>query len=170
MNNTKKLVVLSLLTSIGIVLGIIENGIPLPIRVPGAKLGLSNVVQLVVIVVIGYREGLTVGILKSLLISVGTGSMGSLLYSLPAAISSTAVMIAVYHFAGKKFSLIGVSVFGALTHNFTQLLVASLIIGNFRIFTYYPFMAIISIFTGYFIGLVSKQFKLHLEKVNLEYN
>lgn len=163
MNGTRKIIILALLTSIGIVLGIIENGVPLPIKVPGARLGLSNVIQLAVIVAIGYREGLLIAVLKSFLIAVGTGNMSGMLYSLPSAIASTMAMIVVYHFFIGKFSLIGVSIFGALTHNLVQVGVASLIIGNIRVFTYYPILALISIFTGYFIGLTAMYFEKYLK-------
>jgi heptaprenyl diphosphate synthase len=165
MNSTRKMIILALLTSVGIVLGMIENGIPLPVKVPGAKLGLSNVIQLAVIVVIGFREGISVAVLKSFLIAVGTGNMSGLLYSLPSAIVSTVVMVLVYKFFKGKFSLIGVSIFGALAHNLVQLGVASALIGNVRVFTYYPVLAFISIFTGYFTGLTAIYFEKHLDTV-----
>lgn len=165
MNRTKKMVALALLTSMGIVLGIIENGIPLPIRVPGAKLGLSNVIQLSAIVAIGYREAIVIAILKSFMIAVGTGNMSGIIYSLPSAIASTAVMICIYQFMGSKFSLVGVSIFGALMHNLVQVGMASILIGNLKVFTYYPVLAIISLFTGYAIGVTASYFEKYVRNV-----
>lgn len=165
MKSTKKMVILALLTAIGIVLGIVESGIPLPIKVPGAKLGLSNVIQLTVIVLIGYREGMLVAVLKSFMIAVGTGNMSGIMYSLPAATVSTLAMILAYHFMNTKFSLIGISIIGALAHNLVQVLVASVLIGNTKVFLYYPVLSLVSVFTGYFIGITSLYFKKNLNAI-----
>lgn len=153
MKNTRKNIFLALLIAVGIVLGIVENSLPVPIPVPGAKLGLANIVQLAVIVMIGYKESLLTAFLRTFIVSVGTGNFSGLMYSLPSAIMSTLFMIAAYNFFRNKFSLMGVSIIGALVHNLTQIIVACLIMNNFRIAVYYPYMALISLFTGYFTGL-----------------
>ncbi|MDU1583688.1 MAG: Gx transporter family protein, partial [Peptoniphilus harei] len=62
MRNNRKLIYLSLLSALGIVLGLFESVIPLPVAIPGARLGLSNIVVLVTIVAIGYKEGFFVSI------------------------------------------------------------------------------------------------------------
>ena len=61
----------------------------------------------------------------------------------------------IYKFFRKYFSLIGVSVFGALGHNIAQLVVASIIINNLKIFAYLPVLTLTSIFTGVFIGITA---------------
>jgi heptaprenyl diphosphate synthase len=70
------------------------------------------------------------------------------------------------------FSLIGVSIIGAASHNFAQVSVAVLMLSNPRIYSYLPFLLIISLFTGYFVGLSSiyivdnlkKNFRVLFEK------
>ena len=64
-------------------------------------------------------------------------------------------MFIIYNNFSNIFSLIGVSIFGALAHNFAQVTVASLMMKNFRIFSYLPILLLTSLFTGYFVGLVS---------------
>ena len=56
----------------------------------------------------------------------------------------------------KGFSLIGVSIIGAIGHNIGQLLVASIIVQSINMVGYLPFMLIASLITGMFVGLVSK--------------
>ena len=56
----------------------------------------------------------------------------------------------------KGFSIIGVSIIGAIGHNLGQLLVASIIVENLLVVTYLPFMLVTSLATGFFVGLVSK--------------
>ncbi|NMR96445.1 heptaprenyl diphosphate synthase, partial [Vibrio parahaemolyticus] len=41
MRKTNKLIFISLLVSVGLALSVLESSIPLPIPIPGAKLGLS---------------------------------------------------------------------------------------------------------------------------------
>lgn len=52
---TKKMVYLALLSAIAIVLHMIEGSIPLPLP-PGVKLGLANIISMVVIEMYGAKE------------------------------------------------------------------------------------------------------------------
>jgi len=63
----RKTIFLSLLVSFGIVLHIIENMIPVPFPVPGAKLGLANIISLIAISFYGLKEGLIVSILRCII-------------------------------------------------------------------------------------------------------
>jgi len=56
MRNTRKVVLIGLLVSLGLILHFVEAMIPMPILVPGAKLGLANIVNLIALVLIGFRE------------------------------------------------------------------------------------------------------------------
>lgn len=76
----RKLIFLSLLTSFGIILGLFESQIPLPIAIPGARLGLSNIVVLVTIISIGYKEGLIVALLKTVILVLVSGQVTAFLF------------------------------------------------------------------------------------------
>ena len=54
------------------------------------------------------------------------------------------------------FSLIGVSIIGAIGHNIGQLIVASIIVENALTIGYLPFMLTASLVTGFFVGMVTK--------------
>ncbi len=64
--------------SIGLALGIIESMMPVPFVAPGAKLGLSNMVILITLALFGFREAMTVGVLKSIVFTLVVGSVSSL--------------------------------------------------------------------------------------------
>lgn len=148
-----KMVFLSVLTAIALVISLVEHSMPLPVGVPGAKLGLSNLVILVTIVVYGGREGILVSILKSVLLLLCTGSVTGFWYSVCGALFSSVVMsVAVRHFM-PLFSLIGVSELGALAHNVGQLCVACIVLQNRAIFVYLPILTLVGLFTGFFVGL-----------------
>ncbi|MDR7857057.1 Gx transporter family protein [Tissierella sp.] len=167
MKRLRKMIFLSLLVAIGLALSVLESAIPLPITVPGAKLGLSNMVILVTLVLFGFKEALVVGILKSIVLVLITGSISSFLYSFSGAILSCIAMFIVYKYFSKIFSLIGVSIFGAVAHNFAQVSVASLMMYNARIYSYLPILLLTGLFTGYFVGLgsiyISKNLQKHLK-------
>ncbi|MBU5669194.1 Gx transporter family protein [Peptoniphilus sp. MSJ-1] len=155
MRNNRKLIYLSLLSAMGIVLGLFESMIPLPVAIPGARLGLSNMVVLVTIVSIGYKEGFIVSIFKTVLLALVTGAVSSFFFSFAGAILSTIAMVLSHKFLRKYLSLIGISEIGSFFHNLGQVLVASFIMKTTAIFAYLPILVILGIFTGFFVGLAS---------------
>jgi heptaprenyl diphosphate synthase len=155
MKKLNKMIFISILVSIGLALSVLESAIPLPIAMPGARLGLSNMVVLVTLIVFGFKDGIRVSVLKSTVLMLITGSISSFIYSLSGAILSSIMMYIAFRFFSRVFSLIGVSIIGALSHNFAQVSVASAMMNNLRIYTYLPFLMLMSLFTGYFVGLTS---------------
>lgn len=153
--NVKKMIFLSLLVALGVALGFIESMIPLPVPMPGARLGLSNMVVLTSLVVFGYREGFIVACLKALLLMLLTGNVMAFFYSFTGAILASLAMIGAIKFLVPKISNIGVSLIGASFHNLGQVSVAAFMISNVRIFAYLPMLLLLGIFTGIFVGLGS---------------
>ena len=164
MKNTNKMIFLSLLVAIGLALSVLESFIPLPIIIPGARLGLSNIVILVTLIIFGFKEAFTVGILKSILLVLVTGSVSSFLYSISGAILSSIAMYLVYRYLSKIFSLIGTSVFGSIAHNVAQVSVAAFMMSNVRIYSYLPLLLLIGLFSGCFVGISSDFISTHLKK------
>lgn len=153
---------LSLLVTFGLVLHIIENMIPVPFPVPGAKLGLANIISLLAIVLYGPREGFLVNILRCLLGSLLTGSMSSLIYSLSGALLSTLAMAMTYSYFKNIFSLIGISIIGGVVHNFAQVTMASIVLSTLGLYIYLPFLMVTGLFTGLFTGLAAIFIRQHL--------
>ncbi|MDI6601919.1 MAG: Gx transporter family protein, partial [Thermoanaerobacteraceae bacterium] len=157
--NTFKLMYLSMLICIGLVLHVFENMIPIPFIAPGAKLGLANIASLLTLYVFGLPDALLVSIIRSVLGTLLGGAVSSLLYSLSGAITSTIVMWIVLKYFNKYFSMVGVSIFGALAHNAAQVTVSSLIINNINMFANLPVLSLLSLGTGFFVGLASNTAK-----------
>lgn len=170
MKRLNKVIFVSLLAAIGLALSVIESSIPIPISIPGAKLGLSNMVILVSLVIFGFKEAFSISILKSVLLMLVTGSVTSFFYSITGSVLSSIVMFLAYKYMSDIFSLIGVSVLGAVAHNIAQVSVASLILNNIRVFSYLPLLVLMSLFTGYFVGLssiyISRSLKNNLNLFN----
>lgn len=155
MKNLRKLIFLSLLLAMGLVLGLFESMFPLPVAVPGARLGLSNMVVLVTIVVFGYREGLVIAVLKSVLLVLVAGNPSSFLFSFVGTMLSAVAMILSHRYLSGYISLIGISEIGSFFHNTGQIIAASIMLGSAKIIVYLPFLILLGLFTGYFVGLAS---------------
>jgi len=165
MNKTRNFTFLALLTAFAVLLSVFENIIPLPIAVPGAKLGLPNMIILSSLVVFGFKKSLAINVVRTFLVLIIIGNPISFIYSIVGAVSSLLTMYVVNKYFSKYFSLIGVSIFGAVAHNTAQVAIASLILENANIFSYLPLMYIISLFTGFFVGFSSNFIIEHLNKV-----
>jgi heptaprenyl diphosphate synthase len=155
MTGTKKLAFVALLVSMALVLHVLENMLPIPYIAPGVKLGLANIASLIAIVAFGFREAIIVVTLRSLLGSLLGGVPSSFFFSVAGGLLSTAVMYSAYRWLGSNFSLIGISVMGAIAHNIGQLFVASIVVENFGVYLYLPVLMISAVITGIFIGLAA---------------
>ena len=153
---TKKMVFLGLMVGYSLILYILETYIPNPFIVffPGAKLGLTNIITLVSLLIFGFKETFIIVTVRVILSSIFAGPMSYLLFSIGGAYLSLIVMFLVNKIKG--LSVIGVSIAGAIAHNIGQLLVASILVENFLMITYLPFMLATSLVTGLFVGIVSQ--------------
>lgn len=152
----KKITFLGLMVGYSLILYILETYIPNPLIVffPGAKLGLTNIITLISLLIFGLKETFIIVTVRVVLSSIFTGPMSYLLFSIGGAYLSLILMYIATKIKG--FSIIGVSIIGAIGHNLGQLLVASIIVENLLVVTYLPFMLVTSLVTGFFVGLASK--------------
>lgn len=164
MGKTRKLIFMALLVSSGLALHVIESLIPFPIAVPGAKLGLANIVTLLTLTIYGFKEGLTVALLRCVLATFIGGSVSSLIYSISGSFLSLVLMYLAYFYTKNVFSLIGISIIGAEAHNLAQITVASLILQNYGLYVYLPVLLFVGLATGYFVGLSTYYIKQVLLK------
>lgn len=151
---------IALLTALACVLQIVESAIPHP--VPGLRLGLANTITLVALVNLGFGQALEIAVFRTILSSflMGTFLSPSFIMSFGGALVSTLVMGFCYWLSGRlrhyRFSYIGVSVIGALTHNLVQLYLAYLILIHHKgIFVFLPYLCLGAVVTGWLTGLLA---------------
>ena len=149
----KKTVLLGFLLAISMILAYIESILPLAIGIPGVKLGLPNLVVVLLLYSYGKREALSVNLLRIMLTGFLFGNLYSILYALAGAIFSFCVMAIVQRTG--MFSIIGVSISGGVSHNIGQILVAMFVVETFAPAFYLPFLLIVGAITGLLIGIVS---------------
>ena len=148
----KKTVVIAIFAAVAVVLSIVESLIPLNMSVPGAKLGLANIMVLTCLYFMRGRDALALIVLKTILTAMIFGTFSSFLFSLFGALFSFVVMYGLLKISGKRLSLIGISIAGGVAHNIGQLTAASLIFSTSSIFYYLPMLLLTGIATGIVIG------------------
>ena len=151
----QKIALLGVLTAATIVIAVLESFIP-SIGIPGVKLGLANIMILVTLYELGILEAVFVNLARVFLASLIRGTIFTMGFymSLVGAFLSLGIMI-VFYLLIKKFSIIGVSVIGAIFHVFGQILVALIFLNTAYILYYLPFIAISAVITGVFVGLAA---------------
>ena len=166
MNNrisTKKIALCGVLTALAMIFSYIESVIPVPIPVPGIKLGVANIAVITILYVLGVKEAIVINLLRIVLTSLLFGNVNSFLFSISGAALSLTIMIIM-----KKldfFSCIGVSVCGGVMHNIGQIIAAVFIMGSEAIVFYLPVLIVSGVFTGIVIGVVSGIVAKHVRKV-----
>lgn len=164
---TRRVTNLALLVSIGMVLSIIESTFPPLLPLPGAKLGLANIATVIALYLFGPSMALEVTVVRTVLGGLLRGSVVGLFLGFSAGIVSTVVMIVLYLLADRYLSVIGVSVVGAAAHNVTQLAAAYLLVGQAALFYYMPYLVLVSVPTGLFVGFASRRVTASLEGLSL---
>ena len=161
----KKNIILGLFVASAIVLHIIEFVLPTTLLFPGAKLGLANIITLFVLVRYSFIDCFKVVIMRIILSSllIGTFFTISFWLSLAGGVISSLVMGILYYNFDHQFSLIGVSILGAASHNLAQIVMAFVLIENWKIIFYLPYLLLLSLPTGVFVALVVMQLKKYLQ-------
>ena len=162
-----KMTLIALLISQAIVLSFFERFIPISFAIPGAKLGLANIITLIALMRLSKSETLFIVVSRVILASFMFGSMSSLLYSMSGALLAFVVMSLLSSLLNDSVSIFGVSIAGAVAHNVGQVIAAALVIENVNIFYYLPLLLLIALPTGFAIGLVSKQVLKYLKFSNI---
>ncbi len=148
-------VLIGLFASFSIVLGIMENFIPMPI--PAVRLGLSNLPIMIMLYLMNARSAFAVTLLKSFLVPIFAGNFFfKLSLGLPSTLAAFVVMFLVYKFMKDKVTPISLGVLGAFTHMAVQLSVASALYIKGLLYTEITgVLLLISIASGVLTGVLT---------------
>ena len=152
----KKVAVISVMLALALIIGFLERMIRFDFFVPGVKLGLSNVVILTAIYLLDFPSSFTLTVLKCVMLALVTGNIPAFLYGISGSLMSYFVMLFIISFKSEKISPVGVSVFGAVFHNFGQIIAAAFIMGTINVTAYLPVLIISGAITGVFVGVMVK--------------
>lgn len=151
----KDVAYMGLFAAAAILFGYVETLFPVFVTIPGVKLGIANLVTVIVLYLYSWKEAAVISIARICVIGFMFGNLFSIAYSLSGAAISLLVM-ALLKKTG-AFSMAGISIAGGVTHNMGQLVAAMLIVENFSLMYYLPMLLISGLVTGLLIGLVAIQ-------------
>ena len=143
---------MSISVALSLILSYIEFLLP-SIGVPGVKLGLANLIILMLLIKYPLKVSATVNILRILLAGFMFTGPIAMIFSLAGGLSSMLIMKLAIKL--KVFSNIGISIAGSCIHNFAQLLVAIVILDTFNIIYYMPALIVSGIISGIAIGFLT---------------
>ena len=138
----------------------IETLIPINFGIPGIKLGLTNIVIVIMLYCIGAKESILVSIMRVLLAGFMFGNAFSIIYSLAGGLLSFLVMFLIMKLP--KLHCITVSTVGGIFHNIGQIAVAAIVVENINIFYYIPVLIVAGAVTGLLIGILLQEMILRI--------
>lgn len=153
---TRDITKIAILTSICVVISILESLFTfIGDIVPGLKLGLANIVIIFTLYEYDFKTAFLVSIIRVLIVALlRTGFGINFFFSLSGAVFS---IIFMYIFKKTRLSIIGVSIIGSVFHSIGQVLVGMLLLDNYNVIYYLPYLLLFSIPTGIVIGIISKK-------------
>lgn len=163
--NAKKVTELALLTSLALIIFIVELQIPNPFPIPGVKLGLANIITVYGVYHYKAKEVFLIVFVRILLGSFFSGNMMALMYSLAGGLVCLIGMLLLKKVLSEKYIWV-CSVLGAILHNIGQIMVAYFVVGK-GILLYFPFLLISGCLAGAFTGCCTQ---LILHRTALEKN
>lgn len=152
-------------TALALISSYVETLIPIQFGIPGVKLGLANLIIVIMLYKGTVREAFLLSVVRILLSGFLFGNLFSIVYSLAGGIFSLLVM----YILKKRgtFSVIGVSIAGGVFHNIGQLGIAMAVVATVKIGYYLPVLLVAGALTGALIGVVSDAVLKRTAKMNL---
>ncbi len=151
----KKTAYLGVFLAFALILSYIESLIPFYFGIPGMKLGLANLIVVILLYLLGWKEALVISVLRILLSGFLFGNLFGIIYSLAGGLLSFFVMWLVK--GTGQFHPVSVSVCGGISHNIGQLFIAALIVENYNVLYYMPALLAAGIVTGFIIGVLGEE-------------
>ena len=151
--------------ALALIFSYVETLIPIQVGIPGVKLGLANLVVVVVLYKMGIKEAYTLAVVRVILSGFLFGNLFSIVYSLAGGLLSLTVMVALKR--TKRSVLLGISAMGGVFHNVGQLIMAALVLESLSIGYYLPVLLISGLVTGILIGIISGEMLKRLNRIEM---
>ena len=163
-NQAQKAAFFGIFAALAVIMGYVEALIPLPLPVPGIKLGFANIVTVSVLYLFDAPMAFGVSFIRVLVLGFLFGNLTSILYSLAGMLAAMIVMVLLS--GSGRFSVFGVSAGGGAAHGIGQIAAAALLIGDKALLYYIPVLMISGTLCGLVTGFASSLVlrALHAEK------
>jgi len=151
---TKKIAFLGIVTALALVLSFVESLLPpLYSAVPGIKIGLPNIIVIFTLYKLSFKEAAAVSLVRVFAVSLLFGNPMTFAYSITGAVLSLLIMVILKK--TNSFSLIAISIAGAVFHNIGQIMIAVIILQTAEIGYYLIPLTVSGVLSGTAVGIVS---------------
>lgn len=150
---TEKVVFFGIYICLAMIFSYVEAVIPIPMVIPGFKLGLANIVVLLAWETYGFSCAVLTDIIRIFITGYMFGSAVSLIFSLSGGLLSLLMMCFIKKL--RIFSIYGVSITGGVFHNAGQLIAAGCVFKTAGFIYLLPAYTIAGVATGLVIGILS---------------
>lgn len=168
----RKITILAALSAFAIILGYVETLIPLNFGIPGIKLGLANLVIVVMLFAdrfsFGFRDTLIVNLIRIFIVGIMFSNVYGIIYSLCGGLVSLLVMYLLKRTGA--VSVLGVSIFGGVMHNLAQLIVAMIVVEQLKVIYYAPVLLLSGSICGAVIGVAGGILSSRINKIKIDIN
>ena len=153
-NRTNKMVKISLLLAIALIVNFLESLVPLPLPLPGVKLGLANCIGLVVLCLYTEKDYVVFNILKVFMVALlRTGFGTSFFIGLCGTVLATIFTLLAYKLT--KASIYGLSVIGAVFHALGQVIMVIILYNSIYMINYLVVLEIASVISGVLTAFIA---------------
>ena len=149
----RRVALAGLLAALALIFSYVEAIVPFNAGIPGVKLGLANLVPLIIMYRLDARYAFAANMIRVLLAGLLFSGLFAALYSLAGSCLSFLVMFFLKE--TKRFSIIGVSMAGGVFHNLGQLCVAMAAVSGPQLIHYMPVLIISGMIAGIIVGIGS---------------
>ena len=151
--NTGRIAKTGMLLSISLVLSYLEMVLPVMVAVPGVKIGLANIITMLLLYRTDVKTTLTFTCVRVLLAGILFAGVSGIIYSLAGGVCCVLVMSLLKRVP--IFSVLGVSMAGAIAHNMGQIVIAIIVMENIHIVYYLPVLCISGVISGLLVGYLT---------------
>lgn len=157
-----KLTMMGMLLALALIMSYLETLTPMPFAIPAMKLGLPNLVVVLILYKYGAGYAILVNVMRIIISGFAFGGLSAILFSLSGAALSFLIMVLL-----KKlniFSISGVSIAGGVFHNAGQLLVAAVMVKTSQVVYFIPPLMVMGCITGLAIGFVASAMLPYMDR------
>ena len=147
----RRVALTGMMASLALIFSYVEVLFPFNAGIPGVKLGLANLVPLIILYRLDARYAFAANLIRVILAGLLFSGLFAALYSLAGSLTSFLVMYLLKK--TRLFSVIGVSTAGGVFHNRGQLIVAMLAVSGPQLFHYMPVLIISGMIAGIIVGI-----------------
>ena len=154
MSKTKKITLCAILTALALALSYMERWIPLQliIPLPGIKLGLANIVTLIVLFLLNGKYAFAILVIRCIFGAMFGSGITGLAFSVGGGLLALGAMVLIKK--ARVFSVYGISVVGAAAHNVGQILAAMVLMNSVYVGAYLPYLLLVGMVTGILTGSI----------------